>query len=75
MDRHSWDLNLRLDKSFIKGRLNLAVEGSNLLADDNMVDNYVNEQGRIETFRNVLPRYVLFHVAYKLNIAPKKRTR
>lgn len=75
MDRHSWDLNLRLDKSFIKGRLNLAVEGSNLLADDNMVDNYVNEQGRIETFRNVLPRYVLFHVAYKLNIAPKKRNR
>lgn len=33
----------------------------------------VNAQGRTETYINVIPRYIMFHVQYRLNLQPKKR--
>ena len=33
----------------------------------------LNSQGRTETYRNSLPRYVMLHAIYRLNIKPKKR--
>lgn len=69
-----WTLNARLDKSLLKNKLALAVEGVNLLAKKNFAEREINAQGRTETFYDVLPRYVLFHVIYKFNLAPKKRT-
>ena len=69
-----WTLNARLDKSLLKNKLALAVEGVNLLAKKIYTDSEINAQGRTETYYDILPRYVLFHVIYKFNLAPKKRT-
>ena len=71
---HLWTLNARLDKSLLKNKLALAVEGVNLLAEKIYTDSEINAQGRTETYYDILPRYVLFHVIYKFNLAPKKRT-
>ena len=71
---HLWTLNARLDKSLLKNKLALAVEGVNLLAKKIYTDSEINAQGRTETYYDILPRYVLFHVIYKFSIAPKKRT-
>ena len=71
---HLWTLNARLDKSLLKNKLALAVEGVNLLAKKIYTDSEINAQGRTETYYDILPRYVLFHVIYKFNLAPKKRT-
>ena len=71
---HLWTLNARLDKSLLKEKLALAVEGVNLLAKKNYAISEINAQGRTETYYDILPRYVLFHVIYKFNLAPKKRT-
>lgn len=71
---HLWTLNARLDKSLLKNKLALAVEGVNLLAKKIYTESEINAQGRTETYYDILPRYVLFHVIYKFNLAPKKRT-
>ena len=71
---HLWTLNARLDKSLLKNKLAFAVEGVNLLAKKIYADSEINAQGRTETYYDILPRYVLFHVIYKFSIAPKKRT-
>ncbi|MCM1484199.1 MAG: outer membrane beta-barrel family protein [Muribaculaceae bacterium] len=51
----------------------LAVDGFDLLHQLSSVEYAVNAQGRTITYTNVLPRYVMFHVQYKLNILPKKK--
>jgi len=33
----------------------------------------VNAQGRTETMRNTLPRYLMLHVSYKFQKIPKNR--
>ena len=71
---HLWTLNARLDKSLLKNKLAFAVKGVNLLAKKIYADSEINAQGRTETYYDILPRYVLFHVIYKFSIAPKKRT-
>ena len=48
-------------------------EGSHLLLSvcgRKLIQQTLNSQGRIETFSNVLPRYVLFSLTWKFN---KKR--
>ena len=49
------------------------VDGFDLLHKLNNVDYTINEAGRMVSYTNALPRYVLFSVQYRLNIQPKKR--
>ena len=49
------------------------VDGFDLLHKLNNVDYTVNQAGRLVTYTNTLPRYILFSVQYRLNIQPKKR--
>ena len=65
--------NARLTRPFLKGRLLLMVDGFDLLGQLDNVTRTVNAQGRSETYTNVLPRYALLHVVYRLNKQPKKK--
>ena len=65
--------NARLTRPFLKGRLLLMVDGFDLLGQLDNVTRTVNAQGRTETYTNVLPRYTLLHVVYRLNKQPKKK--
>ena len=65
--------NARLSKSFWKNRLTLMLDGFDMLGNLSAVTHVLNGQGRSETFRNVIPRYAMLHVVYRLNLKPKKR--
>lgn len=65
--------NARLSRPFLKGRLLVMLDGFDLLGQLSGVTRTVNAQGRTETYTNVLPRYALLHVVYRLNKQPKKK--
>lgn len=66
-----WNLALSWNPS--KSRFVFMLDGFDMLRRLSNVNYAVNAQGRTVTFRNVLPRYILFHVQYRLNIQPKKK--
>lgn len=65
--------NARLSYTLKGGRWVLMMDGFDLLHQLNNVIYNVNEQGRTETWTNVLPRYALLHVQYRFAIQPKKK--
>lgn len=65
--------NARLSKRILKGGLTLSVDAFDILGQLSNLTQTVNSQGRLETFRDVTPRYVMFHAIYRLNIKPKSR--
>ncbi len=65
--------NARLAKSILKGNLTFMVDAFDILGNLSNVRRTLNAQGRIETWYNVIPRYVMAHVVYRLNIQPRKR--
>lgn len=65
--------NARATKSLIKGRLTLAVDAFDILHQLRKADRYVNAQGRVETYYNTVPRYMMFHAIFKFNVMPKKK--
>lgn len=69
-DNFVW--NARLYWSTINNQLLLMLDGFDLLHDLSNVYNSINAQARTETYTNVLPRYVLFHIQWKFHKQPKK---
>lgn len=65
--------NARLAKRALRGNLTFAVDAFDILGQLSNLTQTVNSQGRFETWRNVTPRYVMFHVIYRLNIRPKQQ--
>ena len=65
--------NARLSKTFPKAGITLAVDGFDILGNLNNISQVINSQGRTETYRNSLPRYVMLHAIYRLNKQPKKK--
>lgn len=65
--------NARLSRVFLGGSLTCFVDGFDLLGNLSNVRRSVNAQGRTETRYNVVPRYVMLHVIYRLNKQPKKK--
>ena len=65
--------NARLSRPFFKGRLLVVFDGFDLLGQLSNVTRTLNAQGRTETWTNVMPRYALLHVVYRLNKQPKKQ--
>jgi hypothetical protein len=49
------------------------VDGFDILGNLSNIYRSVNAQGRTETRYNVVPRYVMLHVIYRLNVQPKKK--
>lgn len=67
-----WNLRITYAPPKLK-RWIFMVDGFDLLHKLNNVDYTVNQAGRLVTYTNTLPRYILFSVQYRLNIQPKKR--
>lgn len=65
--------NARLAKRFMNGNLTLMVDGFDILGNLSNVRQTLNAQGRKESFYNVIPRYAMLHIIYRLNREPKKK--
>jgi hypothetical protein len=65
--------NARLSRTFLNGNMTCFVDGFDILGNLSNIYRSVNAQGRTETRYNVVPRYVMFHLIYRLNIQPKKK--
>lgn len=65
--------NARLAWSTKNNKWLLTLDGFDLLKQLSSVTYSVNNQGRTITNLNVLPRYVMLHVQYKLNILPRRK--
>ena len=65
--------NARLSRTFLNGSVTCFVDGFDILGNLSNIYRSVNAQGRTETRYNVVPRYVMFHLIYRLNIQPKKK--
>jgi hypothetical protein len=65
--------NARLSRSLLKGRMLLMLDGFDLLNQLDNVTRTINAQGRTENYTNVLPRYVLLHMVWRMNHQPKKK--
>lgn len=68
-----WIWNAQLSRAFFSGRLLTKLQAFDLLHQLNSVRYAVNEQGRVETWRNSIPRYLMLTLAWKFNINPKKK--
>ena len=67
--------NARISKTIPKLNLTLALDGFDILGNLSNISQVLNSQGRTETYRNSLPRYVMLHAIYRLNLKPKKSSR
>jgi hypothetical protein len=67
--------NARLTRPFLKGRLLMIFDGFDILGQLSNVTRTLNAQGRTETYTNVMPRYALLHIVYRLNKQPKNKVR
>lgn len=67
--------NAHLEKTFLRGRLNVALEGYDIFGGLSNVTKVINAQGIVETWYNSLPSYAMIQVSYKLSQPPKKRNR
>jgi hypothetical protein len=65
--------NARLAKRLLKGNLTFALDAFDILGNLTNVQRTLNAQGRTETYYNVIPRYAMLHIIYRLNIRPKKK--
>jgi hypothetical protein len=65
--------NARLSRSFFKGKVIAIADGFDILHQLSNVQRFMNAQARTETYVNSLPRYVMFHCIYRLNLNPKKK--
>ena len=55
-----------------KAGLTFALDGFDILGQLSSLSQYLNSQGRTESYRNTLHSYVMAHVLYRLNKKPKK---
>lgn len=70
-DNFVW--NAQLSKSIMHGKLIFVLVGYDILGDISNLNYSINMQGVTETWRNVIPRYGMFRIIYKLNKQPNKR--
>lgn len=66
--------NAQLSKSILHGNLTFALVAYDILGDLSNLNYSVNAQGVTETWHNVIPRYGMLRVIYKLNKQPKKKS-
>ena len=69
-DNYVW--NAKLSKSILHGNLTFAIVGYDILGDISNLKYTVNMQGVTETWRNVIPRYGMFRVVYRIRKSPKR---
>jgi len=65
--------NAQLSRTMLKGRLTAKLTAYDILHELSNKRYSVNAQGRTETWYNSVPRYVMFSLAYRLQVKPKKK--
>ena len=65
--------NASVSQSFCRGRLVAKINAFDILHQLTNTQVIINGQGRTETIRNTLPRYVMLHLTYKFQKLPKRR--
>lgn len=65
--------NARLSYTPPKSNWVIMLDGFDMLHQLSNVTYSVNAQGRTVAYTNVLPRYMMLHVQYRINIQPKKK--
>ena len=79
MNRNDLVWNASISRSFVNpfgkkaaGNLVARLEGFDILHQLSSTYLFINGQGRTETIRNTLPRYVMLHLTYNWQKVPKK---
>lgn len=65
--------NAQLSKSVLHGNLIFSLVGFDILGQLSNITYTLSSQARMETWRNVLPRYAMLRMSYRLNVKPKKK--
>lgn len=65
--------NAQLTKSILHGNLTFSLVGFDILGQLSNITYTLSSQARVEMWRNVLPRYGLLRINYRLNVKPKKK--
>lgn len=65
--------NASVSRPFCKGKILVNLEAFDILHQLSNTQIVINGQGRTETLRNTLPRYIMLHVTYKFQKMPKNR--
>ncbi len=74
MNTNDWMWKARLARPFFKGNLVVMLDGFDILGQLRSTTNVLNAQGRIETYKNVPPRYVLLHAVWRFNRQPMRKS-
>ena len=74
MNTNDWMWKARLARPFFKGNLVVMLDGFDILGQLRSTTNVLNAQGRIETWTNVPPRYVLLHALWRFNRQPMRKS-
>ena len=72
MNTTDWVWNAQLTRSFLNGKLLAKLQAYDILHELSTTSYNVNEQGRTETWRNSIPRYVMLSLTWRFNYNPKK---
>ena len=65
--------NARVSKTFTKAGLTVMLDAFDILGNLSNISQVLNSQGRTETYRNSIPRYIMAHVIYRLNKKTRKK--
>ena len=65
--------NAQLSRSILQGNLMFSLVGFDLLGRLSNITYSLSSQARIETWRNVIPRYGMLRMSYRLNVKPRKK--
>lgn len=71
MNRDDLVWNARLSKSLVPGRLSLMLDAWDLLGNLSNVNAGIDNRRRWEYYTNVIPRYVMLRLVYRLDAQPK----
>lgn len=73
MNRDDLVWNARLSKSLLPGRLSLMFDAWDILSNLSNVSAGIDSRHRWEYYTNVIPRYVMLRLVYRLDVQPRKR--
>ena len=73
MNRDDLVWNARLTKSFLKNRLSLMLDAWDILGNLSNVNVGIDSRNRWEYYTNVIPRYVMLRLVYRLDKQPKNK--
>lgn len=72
MNTTEWLWNADIQKSMLKnGALTIKLSATDILQSVKSIHVGVNAQGRTETWRNTIPRYLLLSASYRFSVNPK----